>query len=294
MDSVALEEISEGEVGFRGLIDPEYDNYKTFFDHALYQRLMTASEKTPIEWPVFDLFINWRGLANTHAMPWILIESLSRFWDGAFKVNDKMGFAHRLAIMMRDNVVKECNFTNMQKKKVTATMEAICQRYVTAMEHDEPPQFDKDKIWNEDCKEMEFRFAIIGSQRCVFGSLYHYYENFLRQIIGVLKGDPDYKIPRRKEFIADVRQYLGDEVAEKCVIDHDVNLARLVRNSLAHTGGHVTQELKDANHPFPVVDGRIQIMAAFTKQSFEILKRRATLIIIVALEKLGKPMEPTL
>src|SRR5207253_2041712 len=79
-----------------------------------------------------------------------------------------------------------------------------------------------------------------GSQRTVYGAVYHTYENFVSRCVGLARNEPDYRSPNAKALHADARAAFGDTTADFCLTDQAVDAARLVRNALAHHGGKET------------------------------------------------------
>jgi hypothetical protein len=109
--------------------------------------------------------------------------------------------------------------------------------------------------------------------RVCYSGICHTYENFLRQAIGVAKGN---KV--RGDFTAlakEAEKLLGKPIADSCLRDLQVNIARLVRNALAHNGGEETSQLKAVKHGIPVEDGILQVMPLDTHRLFALLKDRA-------------------
>src|SRR5437868_6648892 len=66
-------------------IDPRVDAYKTFFDHAWSRKLDELVAGSKLAEPVFSLCVNWKSAANTHLMPWLMIENLKGFWQGLLR-----------------------------------------------------------------------------------------------------------------------------------------------------------------------------------------------------------------
>ena len=55
----------------KNLIDPNYDSYQSFFDHAWAQGLDQLAAGTPFAEVVFNLCAAWKAVANTHRLPWL-------------------------------------------------------------------------------------------------------------------------------------------------------------------------------------------------------------------------------
>ncbi len=98
------------------------DFYKTFFDHEWARRFSQLAGNTRLKEPAFSLCVNWKSAANTHLLPWLMMENLKGFWDG--NVSGQQSWAS-LAIW---HLVKEVpaamadHLTNMNQKKLAEVM----------------------------------------------------------------------------------------------------------------------------------------------------------------------------
>ena len=64
------------------VIDPNLNSYKTFFDHCWCQRIIESAERSALDEPVFHLCMAWRGAANTHSLPWLMVHNMQSFAEG--------------------------------------------------------------------------------------------------------------------------------------------------------------------------------------------------------------------
>ncbi len=101
--------------------------------------------------------------------------------------------------------------------------------------------------------------------------------------VGLAKGKPNYKADGMQALLADARKEFGDEVADFCLVDEQVEIARLARNALAHNGGKMNDKLQKKDHGFFVVDGVLHVVAADNHRLFNMLKVRVSKIVEKAL-----------
>ena len=121
----------------------------------------------------------------------------------------------------------------------------------------------------------EFRLNIWGSQRISYGAIYHAYENFIREAVGLALGVANYKAGHISTLLKDCERSFGKPIADVCLADSDVEAARLVRNALAHNGGKETSKLHGVAHGILIENGELQMMAPDTRRLFDLLKSRA-------------------
>jgi len=124
--------------------------------------------------------------------------------------------------------------------------------------------------------------ALWGSQRIGYGSIYHAYEDFVRQSVAVAKGKPGYGGRRIHTLFRDMALHFGKRVADDRLASRHVREARLVRNALAHHGGKETAQLKALGHHLAVEQGMLQIMASDTRALLDLLQRRAYRLVEAA------------
>ena len=72
-------------------IDVRMDSYRSFFDHAWAKDVMDLSSGTEISTAVFDLCAMWRAAANTHVMPWLMMQQFKAFAKGMVESINKLG-----------------------------------------------------------------------------------------------------------------------------------------------------------------------------------------------------------
>jgi len=261
----------------RMLIDDRLESYKTFFDHGWAGRIMDLARGTKLDPSVFNLCVNWKAVANAHVLPWFTMSSVSNFAKGLLAGHEPLGsklvdaFAVRLPAEMGDTM------TNMQRRKFAEVIRRLGKEIHAELDRakdlDEVSPNDFWKQFLSDPASHELRLSIWGSERICYSGIYHTYEYFLRQSIGVANGS---KI--RGDFVVlakEAERLLGKPIADSCLRDPQINIARLVRNALAHNGGEETNQLKAVSHGIPVEDGVLQVMPVDTHGLFALLKDRA-------------------
>jgi hypothetical protein len=153
-------------------------------------------------------------------------------------------------------------------------------------------EFPLAGYWTSLTATSEFQFAILGTQRTNYGSLFFAYEDFLASVIRTK--EPGYS--SKKDKIKDAfARHFGAALRDYCWSDPEVDLAMLVRHALTHNGGRFGTDLEKykarfvdvtgtnrpllQNDKFNVVDGKIQITPGNTTYLFGVLKERVTKIV---------------
>jgi hypothetical protein len=176
--------------------------------------------------------------------------------------------AERLAAEMEGEISKA------KQKRLAEAVERI-GRELGAGEPASGAAPDADSLWRAMLEEPEFQLAVWGSQRIGYGSIYHAYENFIRECMAAALGRPEYKAHRLHRLARDARRLFGARITDDCLLSESVTIARLVRNTLAHNAGRESESLKRLPHGLAVENGILQILASDNRRLFDLLKTRA-------------------
>lgn len=279
------------------LIDPNRSSYEKFFDHDWAKDIFAAVKNTPFEDAVNGLVMAWRSTNGAHILPWLMVESLKRYAQGEMDGN----FRYRASYL--DQVIKGVvdKIEGLMQYSLKFDQRRALKRAVKKIEEDahqaikiarEQVQFDVDGYWAFLVDASEFQFSILGIQRINYGSLFFAYEDFLANVIRTK--EPTYS--SKKDPIKDAfARHFGDKLRDYCWTHDEVELARLVRNALAHNGGRFGKDLEKCGtrftdvtgmdkallrgDQFNIVDGKIQITPDNTKYLFGMLKERVSKIV---------------
>jgi hypothetical protein len=267
-------------------IELRLDSYRDFFDRDWFAKWTEETRNTALYQPVFDLGLAWRYTANTHVLPWLLATNVQGATE--MNVNTTEPFGRNYVSGVHGRLAKRMgsSLRKAQRHRMQKELDAIYDE-VEAISV-VPQKFAPDAMWQNMVQNSEFQFALIGSQRLCYGAIYYAYEDFLTRCVGLAKGKTDYRWFKRKDFERDITSQFGGTVFDECWNDARIQLARVTRNAIVHSGGRVTDEftaaVTAAKYPFVVEDGEIQIMAPDTTNLFHLLKDMATRVIAAALQ----------
>jgi hypothetical protein len=263
------------------------EDYRPFFDPPWAEKIAQLANGTRLSDPIFILTTNWRAAANTCSMPWLLVHSLKSEWSGFLQ--SQQPFSQRIAEALAERLTSEMteSLSHGKRRKLAEAVKRI--GHDVHQQVGQPPEakYDMETFWNALLKGEEFQLALWGSQRIGYGSIYHAYENFVRQCISIGLGKPHYRGQRIRGLIRDATQLFDMRIADYCLASRQVRVARLVRNALAHGGGQETEPLRAFRHGLVIENGIIQILASDTRGLFEMLKRRVYRLAEKAVELPG-------
>ena len=188
--------------------DHRLDAYKSIFNHAWAKNLDDLAGQTQLHDAAFALCINWRAAANTHAFPWLMMASLSGFWKGATQRNVDQKCIAALSVEIPRRMGKR--ITRIKAQELAEEIRKFGAQFNETLATSPDCQLETEEIWQWflDPKLYEFHFAIWGSQRLCFSAIFHAYENFVREVIGIAESNRDYKVPRIDKLMEGCEQAL--------------------------------------------------------------------------------------
>ena len=268
------------------------EKYQFFFDGEWAEKMNLLTQNSPLNEIAMDLCADWRGIAATSAFPWFMVKNLEDVAQTFVGVQKQL-LTGRMRVLL-DVIARDFSPSLPAKKR--PALRATLDKYRRNVESLSAKPFNVDPgwIWKLHLQTSDFILGIRSSQRVCFGGLYYAYENYVRRVLGLLRGNPDYRIPndRKGKFKRDFESCFGQDLWKKCVEDKRVEIARLVRNALAHNGGRETDELKSEGHTFPVSGGEIQVTVEYTRPLFNILKGCALALTQGAVRRLSEDLGP--
>jgi hypothetical protein len=230
---------------------------------------------------VLDLGATWRGAANTHHLPGLVVHLLEVFAGGHDPYGP--GFKHVVEQELMEKIGK--SLSNMRRKEVQKAIGEVCDELWSRWQA--TPPFAAGEFWDDFCRNQEIQWAIMSSQQMCYVAIYYAYENFLLQTYRLVSGKPDYRMHRAKEFGKDLAAAFDEEFCNYCWSDPDIRLAGMARNAFVHCGGRVTEELRKQNHTFVLQNDEIQIIPSNTKALYDLLKPRVIDVAKKSLARLG-------
>lgn len=257
-------------------IDTRLESYANFLDFDKIRQLDDLTAGTKLEHAVFALGTNWKSATNAMRLPWLMVESNEHFGRGFGRDRN---FAGKCISAISNRLANACPF--IKKIERIKLMEAVAEigEGVKKAEIEAENQIDKKQFWETYIDPTgkagrEFRLSIWGSQRTGYSAIYHAYENFIRECIGVAEGNPEYRIERIKLLCRDTLKHIDQEVIDICIDNRDIEAVRQVRNALAHNGGRSGPQLL-SGHGVSIVQDVLQIQPDDNRRLLRLLQDRA-------------------
>jgi hypothetical protein len=260
-------------------IDERLESYASFFDHAWASRFVDASQGTLLYEAAHDLCLDWKGIALASRMSWLMVHSLEKFYEGFSKTDPS--FSGRLTRALGEYVASHSSLSNMRKKELIGIVGELGLNVQEDMKR-QPSPIEPKMVWADYLKVKEMGWALWSSQRTAYGSLYFGYENFLRNAVGLARGEPDYRAFKYSVIRRDFEGAFGEPLALECIDDPEIEIARLARHCLTHNGGKPSPELNGTTHKIRVQNGRLQIFPEDVRALFSLLTNRVLKITTAA------------
>lgn len=257
--------------------DNRLDSYTSFFDHAWAKRFLDESDMSLLEAPAHDLCRDWKGIAISIRMPWLLAHAIPDFHK-AFTTGEPT-FLQQLTRQVGKHIADKSTLSNMRKKELIAIVQDIGNHVQQIKE--QMPTLDVQTVWNDYLQVQEMGWGLWASQWLAYAALYFSYENYLRQAVSIARNETDYRATVSK-LRKDCASVFGDKLTKDCIDDPDIQIARLARHCIAHAGSKESPELRKMKHNIIVTEGRLQIFPENVRALFSVLTDRVLKIAVAA------------
>ena len=279
-------------------LDDRIQIYKSFLDYAWVGTLEQSVRGTNLETTIISLLFGLKATANAYAMPFFMMHSMKAFEEGYLRSRDSMPEEklRLLADVLPQRMAKKHKLSNMKQKQFSEMIAEILEEARNAVKTLEGLDMDDTfKAFLHGPGGSELQLGVIGLCQICFGATFHAYEHFMTECIRWAKGDKTFKAYNFAMIVTAAKAAFGEDVADFCLDHERVQLARAVRNALAHDGGRVAPDMfgkippdaakkltEQLNEEFFVEDGVIRIVAANNLNLFDMLKPRVSRLVAKA------------
>jgi hypothetical protein len=236
--------------------NPRIESYEGFFDYEWQKRLLEVVRRSVLRQPGYDLTRCWEAVSNARQMPWLMVKCLdARMYHTLDKL---VPWDNRKISIMRDKLVTKIEarggkLSHSMRKRIQEAIVGIDKEAVELRKQVRDEVFDqREDLWDGLIKHETFNTSLWSSERMSYASLYYGYEWFLTKCVSIRRREPDYRWFRMKAFVTEFEDAFGEPLANDCLRDPQINLARLTRHALVHNGGRMTTELQNENHTFVI------------------------------------------
>lgn len=224
--------------------------------------LDTAKQYPNLDPIILGLVTNWRPITFTAAMPAAIVDMVTAFADSFSNTTVSESSITQFgqnAIAALTRAVPELVHDEGLRNKLRLKLMEISFA-IHAVENT-PVKYDPDWLWKQFMTVPQFQMMLWSSQRVAFTGFFNAYEATLVRLLKFAAGLDSLRVTQKREFNKTLRDTFGDDGRDKLWTNEKLNVARLVRHSLAHAAGHITTDLQDKNHGIDVIDGKLQIAA---------------------------------
>ncbi|WP_372721646.1 hypothetical protein [Novipirellula sp.] len=150
-------------------------------------------------------------------------------------------------------------------------------------------EIDGENIWQQYLSLHPFHVGLHGTMRLVYLAVYGAYENFLVRSLSIAHNGKPIRVTS-SDFKKDFRDKLGVLIDDAWFAE-DIRIARLVRHSLMHAGGRVTDDLRRCKIPLVVHNDFLNVFPEHVFALYNALKVPA-LAVMQAVPFCSKDSEP--
>jgi hypothetical protein len=281
-------------------LDDRIQKYKSFIDYDWAKSLADRVRGTNLESPVLSLLFALKATANSFAMPYFMMNIMTAFEEGFLQGRESMPeeklrlLAEALPMRMAQKhglpFERQRQFSSMIDEILHETREAAKALKGT----------DINKLFSSIIKGpggAELQLGVVGLCQICFGATFHAYEHFLTECIRWAKADASFKVFKFSMLTKEVKNAFGEEVTNFCLTHDQVQIARAVRNSLAHNGGKYTSGIfgnatpedtermtQKLHEEYFVENDEIRVIAQNNIDLFELVKDRVSFMIDIAVK----------
>ncbi len=259
-------------------IDPNYESYSEFYCVKKARQLDALTAGTHLNRLVINLCSNWKSASNTMRLPWLTVGIAASFAQGYMATKGRVNEFARMSQVLPAKVALRNKIDRMNLQfAVDDVMSAAEKAQAETAKEISPRMFWQEFVDADNAGNKEFQLAIWGSQRIGYGAIYFAYENFIRECMAIVLSKPELQMIGEglKLVCEKINADFGPDILDKCILHPEVQIARNVRNSLAHSGGSVPAKMPP--HNISVVDGYFQIQPKDTRALIQLLQDNALL-----------------
>jgi hypothetical protein len=225
-------------------LDPNYDSYEQFFDYQWADAILKRAINSPLKKPVIDFVLSCRYASEAHRLPWLSVELLRSYAEGERQAffGVRRAYAEQVINGVVQRIAKKMDrHLNHDSRSALRRVVKEIEKETFGATRSARIKFNKAAYWQymTDPKRDTtgiFPMSIFGIQRNNYLALYFAFEDLSLHVIRTKK--PKFKAnPTKGVTIGGALDDLFGGALGKETWDDEIDLARLVRNQLVHSGG---------------------------------------------------------
>lgn len=255
------------------VIDTRQEAYGPFFtDNFGHEAFLASDSASLLKRPILDLVADWRSASYAGALPAAIPNSIKQFHDGFVAAETAPTGILRYSELILTKLSRELpelvanpGLQRKLQEKVVALSSEILEASALV-----PRGLDGEAVWQQYLGLDPFQMGLHGTMRLVYLAIYGAYENFVVRSLSIAHGGKQIRVTDRN-FNNDFRDALGDLIDDAWFAE-DIRIARLVRHSLVHAGGRVTNELRNSKIPLIVNNDFLNVFPEHLSNLYNALK----------------------
>ena len=248
--------------------------YREVITRGWCEQLSSLTQKRNfIDEIAFDLILDWRAAELTAKMPVSMLDSIRAYHNAFVKNGSVTTSLIRLSELVPQALAKNLPPVLLNRTDSRELQKALVRigKKVGRDRKNVDVELSLEDMWQQHLKSPGFQMSLWGSQRVSYVATYNAYDNFVyRMVTAALPHEQCRTIEKR--FPLQFEKAFGSELCDSCWRSEQVHIARLVRNSLSHSGGLVSGKLAEKDHGFETRQNRIHVVPEKLKELFLLLE----------------------
>jgi hypothetical protein len=258
------------------LVDDRQEQYTTFFQDDFAKQAIAASRHhSGLRQLTFDFVAELRGISYAAALPVLVPSSIKEFHDSFANAEPSSTgiLKYSKAILTRlAREIPELLISSELNHKLQIELVRISNE-ITEIDSRVKTELDGELLWRHYLSQGPFHLGLHSTLRQCYLNIYGAFENFVVRCVSIADG----KSPMRasdNDFKKSLRRHFG-EIADGCWYSTDLNAARLVRHSLIHAGGRITNDLMKIKIPIIVHEEHLHVFPEHLRSLYAVVSAAA-------------------
>jgi light-regulated signal transduction histidine kinase (bacteriophytochrome) len=255
------------------IVETRQDAYGPFFtDHFAHEAFEASNAAASLKTPIFDLVADWRSASYAGALPAQIPSAIKHFHDAFVNTETPpsgiLQYSEAILAKLSREIPELVADPKLQRKLQEKVVALSCE--IVDANASVNQEMDGQEVWKQYLELHPFQLGLHGTLRLVYLAVYGAYENFLVRVLSIAHGGKRIRITD-SDFKKDFRSALGPLI-DSAWFAEEIKIARLVRNSLVHAGGRVTDELRKCKIPLVVHDDSLNVFPEHVSDLYNALK----------------------
>lgn len=260
-------------------VDDRKEAYGSFFvDDFAIRSCEIADNKPLLQEAIFDLVADWRCASYAGALPAQIPAAIKGFHDSFTKADFEpsgiLQFSSAILTKLSREVLDLTHDPALQRSIQESLVRIACE-LADAKKVAAKQEMDGDLVWQQYLDLHPFHMGLHSTMRLVYLAVYSAYENFVIRLVALANNGEKTRV-NSGDFSQRFRNKFG-KLVDDAWFKPEIRVAKLIRHSLMHAGGRMTDDLNNCNVQVPVevCDGALHVYPEHIKKLYDVLKVQA-------------------